>query len=366
MNFSQMDSDEGTYAYLATEVFKAKIVFGDVPMAIKEQVEGLCSAIVTSLQDSVASFAQAMLNAMLPNDLNDVEIGTPFSAAQRFVPPRRDPLTIDLDGDGIETVPASSTDPILFDHDGDGIKTGTGWVHPDDGFLVMDRNSNGVIDDGMELFGDATSLYTGGKAADGFAALRQEDTNNDGKVDNLDANWADLKVWRDLNQDGVSQAGELSTMDQAGIAEFNVARIFNNQILPDGNQIADLGTYTKTDGSISTMGDVGQMADVNLFTDTFHQEFPDHIPLAPGVDELPEMEGSGMVRDLHEAASQTLILQDLLTQYSQAATRQDQLALLDQMLDAWADTSGMSETLDDLCNRHSIPRRRNEKIYGIF
>ena len=47
----------------------------------------------------------------------------------------------------------------------------------------LDRNGDGIINNGTELFGDATTLYTGGKAADGFAALAQEDTNLDGKND---------------------------------------------------------------------------------------------------------------------------------------------------------------------------------------
>ena len=114
---------------------------------------------------------------------------TNFNGAQNIRPVYRDPLTLDLDGDGIETIAASVTNPVLFDHDGDGLKTGTGWISPDDGFLVMDRNNNGVIDSGRELFGDSTLLYTGGAAADGFAALAQEDTNQDGVVNSLDANW---------------------------------------------------------------------------------------------------------------------------------------------------------------------------------
>src|SRR5882724_4467028 len=53
---------------------------------------------------------------------------------------RRDPLVLDLNGNGIETTGANPTNPILFDHDGNGIKNGTGWVSPNDGFLVLDRN----------------------------------------------------------------------------------------------------------------------------------------------------------------------------------------------------------------------------------
>ena len=134
-----------------------------------------------------------------------------WNAAQLFVQ-RRDPLTLDLDGDGIKTVAASATNPILFDHDGDGTKNGTGWIKGDDGFLVLDRNANGTIDSGQELFGDSTPLAGGGTAEDGFAALAQEDTNADGVVNNLDTRWSQLRVCQDLNQDGTSQVGELLTM----------------------------------------------------------------------------------------------------------------------------------------------------------
>jgi len=74
-------------------------------------------------------------------------------------PPRRDPLAIDLDGDGIETVGIPTTgSPILFDHDGDGVKTGTGWLKGDDAWLVLDRDGNGTIDTGAELFGVDTMI----------------------------------------------------------------------------------------------------------------------------------------------------------------------------------------------------------------
>lgn len=83
-----------------------------------------------------------------------------YTSAQRFIQ-RRDPLTLDLDGDGLETTGVNATNPIMFDHDGDGVSTATGWVLPDDGFLVLDRNGNGQIDNGTELFGDSTPLDTG-------------------------------------------------------------------------------------------------------------------------------------------------------------------------------------------------------------
>ncbi|MBU0484382.1 MAG: hypothetical protein KKB30_07710, partial [Proteobacteria bacterium] len=304
-----------TYQNLAIDAFAQKVCAWDIP----------------NLIDSV-DYDSAIKNA----------ISDFFDAAQQWFQRRRDPLTFDLDGDGIETVAASGTDPILFDHDGDGVKNGTGWVSADDGFLVMDRNGNGTIDNGTELFGDSTPLSGGGTAVDGFHALADQDTNFDGVVNNLDGNWNELRVWRDLNQDGESQTGELLTLDELGISGINVAKTENSQLLANGNQIADLGTFIKTDGTMGTMGEVGDLADVDLAEDTFHREFTDTLTIAAEAEALPDMQGSGVLRDLREATSLSTGLTNLLTQYSQATTRQEQMAMLDGLVGMWAHTGGMA------------------------
>ncbi|MGZ9710282.1 hypothetical protein ACXX82_05655 [Glaciimonas sp. GNP009] len=264
------------------------------------------------------------------------EINDRFTHSRTY---RYDPLVLDLDGDGIETV--SSKNNIYFDNNNDGIKTATGWVGADDGLLVMDHNGNGVIDNGTELFGNPTQLDNGHTASDGFGALADLDSNHDGKIDKNDANWNQLKVWRDLNQDGISQANELFTLDQLGIASLNVNKKLHNQTLANGNQLADQGTYTKTDGSSGNMGDV------NFEEDAFHREFTDEVVIADNVKDLPDMQGAGKVRDLREAASLSTSLQDVLAHYSAATTREEQRGLLDQLLSDWADTSSMTKTLQE-------------------
>ena len=277
------------------------------------------------------------------------KVKTWWDDAQHWFP-RRDPLTLDLDGDGLETTGVAAINPILFDHDGDGIKNGTGWVSADDGFLVIDKNGNGSIDNGRELFGDNTIKSNGQLATDGFDALADLDSianggNADGMISSADAQFTNLRVWRDLNQDGISQSNELFTLSSQNIASINVTKTANSQTLPNGNQIADLGTFTKTDGSTGTAGAVtGNLADVNLASDTFHRTFPDVLDTT-SVATLPDMQGSGKVRDLREAATQSTTLQSLLTQYSATTTRASQIALIDQLLDAWADTGGMAESL---------------------
>ncbi|WP_150049244.1 calcium-binding protein [Methylomonas rhizoryzae] len=267
-----------------------------------------------------------------------------FTAATT-VQPRRDPLTLDLDGDGLETTGIDTANPVYFDHDADGIKTSTGWVGANDGFLVLDKNGNGTIDNGRELFGDAYLKSNGQLASDGFDALSDLDSNADGVVDANDARFADLRVWRDLNQDGVSQGNELFSLSGLGIAAVNVQSTEHNQTLANGNQVADLGTFVKTDGSSGTLGEVsGNLGDVNLIQDTFHREFTDKLDTS-SVSYLPDMQGSGAVRDLREAATLSPQLKQLLTDFT-TADRSGQLELLPKIIKAWADTGTLLTTFN--------------------
>ena len=158
--------------------------------------------------DNTMSHAISDINAQLSSDIDHLmhDMSDSFGFARMLVN-RRDPFVLDLDGDGIETVSADGS--VLFDHDGNGMRTGTGWVGSDDGLLVLDRNGNGAIDNGTELFGNDTALSGGGTAADGFAAVNDLDSNVDGVFDANDTQFSNVQVWRDLNQNGVSDSGEL-------------------------------------------------------------------------------------------------------------------------------------------------------------
>lgn len=125
-------------------------------------------------------------------------------------------------------------------------------------------NGNGTIDNGRELFGDATMKSNGQLATDGFDALADLDSNADGQISAADSAFSSLRLWRDLNQDGISQSGELFTLDDLGIASINVASTEHSKLLSNGNQVADLGTYTKTDG---TTGSTGEVSKTTTFTD---------------------------------------------------------------------------------------------------
>lgn len=188
----------------------AELVKFDIPWLVSDWSELLVSA--------KREFAEELMKGVL-GDIYDVNIDVNglFNISRAWFQ-RSDPLTLDLDGDGLETVGIDTANPILFDHDGDGVKNATGWIQPDDGFLVLDRNGDGVINDGTELFGDSTPVFDADgnvvrKAVDGFDALAQEDTNGDGLVNNQDA-----------NSDGISQANEHTALLDTSAVPLSVAQ----------------------------------------------------------------------------------------------------------------------------------------------
>lgn len=105
-------------------------------------------------------------------------------------------------------------DPVDFDIDGDGWVNRITWTGRNSGvaFLAMDRNNNARIDNGAELFGNWTPLGSGERAANGFVALNEIDTNGDAVVNVLDEAWPSLLLWIDANHDGVSQPEELRSL----------------------------------------------------------------------------------------------------------------------------------------------------------
>ncbi|WP_370578625.1 calcium-binding protein [Snodgrassella alvi] len=243
-----------------------------------------------------------------------------------------DPLVLDLDGDGIETVAAGGFKGAMFDHDKSGIQTATGWVKPDDGFLVVDRNGDGIINDGSELFGDGTILSDGSKATNGYQALSEFDSNGDGIINDEDVNFNQLKVWRDLNQDGISQENELFTLKELGIKSLKLQYEDTNTALGNGNILAQKGSYETIDGTERTMGDL------NFMYDSLYSKFTNHIDLTQEQMQSANLRGIGRLRDLREAAALSKDLASVLEQYSKAKTKEEQLKLLDSLIIEWAKT----------------------------
>lgn len=163
------------------------------------------------------------------------------------------PIVLDLDGDGLELVSRLESD-VYIDVDGDGILDRTGWVAPDDGLLALDRNGDGIVTDVGEI---SFAQDVSGAVSD-LEGLRAFDTDSDGFIDADDERFEDFRVWRDLNQDGISQTEELQTLTQAGIAFVNLMLNLTGDTAEEGddNVIYATGEFIRDDGSVGTLGDV--------------------------------------------------------------------------------------------------------------
>lgn len=150
------------------------------------------------------------------------------------------PIVINLGGkEGFQFTDAPGG--VLFDLDADGIPNNTAWTFPghDQAFLALDRNANGIIDDGGELFGDAT-VQPSSAAPHGFRALAVFDQeaaggDEDGRIEATDAVFGMLRLWIDANHDGVSQPEELSSLSDAGIESLSLDYVVANRRDRHGN-----------------------------------------------------------------------------------------------------------------------------------
>ena len=123
-------------------------------------------------------------------------------------------LTIDLNQDGvIYRMPETR----FFDLDANDLVEQTEWVTPPDGFLVMDRDGDGLITSGREFFGNHTILSDGSLAEGGLQALKDLDENRDLKIDAQDGVFSRLQAWVDKNGNGECEEGELSGIEALGV-----------------------------------------------------------------------------------------------------------------------------------------------------
>ena len=150
-----------------------------------------------------------------------------------------DPIALDLDGDGLEFVDLSQG--VYTDIDFDGNQVKTNWVAPDDGFLVWDADSDGKVSSLPELSWNVLDET----AADDFEALKNLfDENDDNIFDENDSGWSDFLIWQDLNQNGVSDEGEMMSLEEAGIVSFDL----DTKAVNSGD-ILSIGSYTDKDGN---------------------------------------------------------------------------------------------------------------------
>ncbi len=261
--------------------------------------------------------------------------GSPIREGFTTAANTRSPLILDLDGDGVETIGTNSN--VYFDHDDNGFAENSGWVGKDDGLLVRDLNNNGQIDDGTELFGNNSVLSSGEKAANGFEALKDLDSNNDGIFNSSDTAWNQVKVWKDANSNGLVDEGELLTLEQANVSGINLDYENSTTTDENGNQHNQTGTFIKTDGSTGSVHDVWFDADMADTIDTIDVVIPENIAA------LPNIKGFGNVHDLHMAMAldESGELKTLVQQYMAETDLAARDTILTNLIYHWAGVEDM-------------------------
>ena len=149
------------------------------------------------------------------------------------------PIILDMVGNGCRLTDAQGG--VDFDINSDGRRERLSWTAPeaDEAFLALDRNGNGVIDGGAELFGNFTAQPT---TADpnGFVALAEFDKSSnggdeDGMISANDAVFSSLLVWKDSNHNGASEPAEIHSFADHSITAIELKYRTSNKSDTYGN-----------------------------------------------------------------------------------------------------------------------------------
>lgn len=242
------------------------------------------------------------------------------------------PMAIDLDGEGIETIDINDS-KIYFDVDNDGFREQTGWISKNEAILAIDKNGNGKIDDQSEMFGSTEKT--------GFEELKELDSNSDGIIDVKDKDFSKIRVWQDLNENGVTDEGELKTAEETGIKA-----IYTNSYKMNGannnNLITEKATIQYTDGTTKDLYDVATQ-----YNDMYTVYGGDYILDADVID-LPWLRGYGNSIDLQLAASQNDNLKAIIKEMAAMTSATSIYNKFDDMMSLWLGENKTGEEMQKL------------------
>ncbi|MFA6539277.1 MAG: calcium-binding protein, partial [Negativicutes bacterium] len=244
---------------------------------------------------------------------------------------KNDPIALDLDGDGVEFVKSGA----YFDYDGNKFSEKATWLGKDDGWLTRDVNGDGTINDGTELFGDSMKKKDGTLAKNGFDALGEYDDNKDGKIDSADAIYSQLRVWQDVNGNGISDAGELKTLSELGIKQLNLNKTdVTGAEQTNGESVRQQGSF------VWNSGVTGQMNGYVVNREAIDSKETELLPVPDDVKALPDVRGWGNVHSLQQAIVRDASgeLKALVVSFTNATSKTEREQLAEKIMLKWCGT----------------------------
>ena len=236
------------------------------------------------------------------------------------------PVTLDLNGDGMISYVDLADSSAAYDFNGDGIRDLSAWLAPEDGFLAIDIDGDGVIGRREELvlaswgelaiaeqdlrmdFDDNGIVELNDFDADGngvlsdLEGLRYFDSNRDGAIDSNDESWQQLGVWQDADSDGISDSGEFRDLASAGIASVSLSSDGEQRSMADGDvTIYGAGSYTRNDGSGGISHDAAfRFSALDEKTQAARADYPDpdNGAVEASIDNAPVYSSAQIAADL--------------------------------------------------------------------
>lgn len=247
-------------------------------------------------------------------------------------------LVVDLNKDGFVNTNSLNNSNTYFDITNSNFKNKTQWLDNSDGFLVFDKNSDGIINSSDELFGNLSKS--------GFKELEELiDLNYDNKIDRKDSMFHQLKVWQDLNNDGISTSNELFDLIDVGISSINLNTSLRD-VIDTNITIDEASTYKTLNGTNELIANVKLNYDPNKSLSS-NSNF-ENKNIDQTIQTLPKLRGYGTVENSTIAYTQNEDLKNLATQIITPLKLSENF---DKFLSSW---SGYDEFINNLKDKYDV------------